>query len=94
MTGPRRRRPARRPTPPPPAWSERLYLRLDPRCLAKLQFLLEGWDNLGVLTVLDTRSALAQLMYSPHQAEEVRRFLDVAGSIVPLTLVASPHGET
>ncbi|QGY39421.1 DUF4911 domain-containing protein [Pseudodesulfovibrio cashew] len=75
-----RRRPRKRPCPPPPLFSERLYVRIDPARIALFRFLLEGYDNLGIFTVTDKFKGILQLRYSPHQRREIRRFIEAARS--------------
>jgi hypothetical protein len=59
----------------PPAWSHRLYLRLDPYDVAMLRFLIEAYDNLGYVTVVDRFAAIAKITYAPGNEKAVRRFL-------------------
>jgi len=70
-----RRRPRKRPCPPPPATSERIYIQIEPSKIALFRFLLEGYDNLGIFTVTNKFTGLLQLRYSPHQQRDIRKFL-------------------
>lgn len=87
---PRRRKPRPVPCPPPPGWSDRLYLRLDRSAIALFRFLLEAHDNLALFTVADPRQALLQLRFSPHQARQVRAFLAEIARAVPHEVVFEP----
>ena len=65
----------RKPAPPlpPPARSARLLVRLAAEDTALFRFLLEGYDNTAYFTVLEPRTALLKLVFSPHREEALRR---------------------
>lgn len=65
-------------------------MRLAPRHLALLKFLLEGYGHLGILSAVDRHKAVAKLSYSPDSEQEVQAFLDEAGQTVPISLVYRP----
>jgi hypothetical protein len=71
----------------PPTRSSRLYLRLAPKDLALCKFILEGFDNLAYLTIVDKHEAVARLTFSPDQQEEVQDFLLAAGDELDLTIL-------
>ena len=67
---------------PPPARSARLLVRLAAEDTALFRFLLEGYDNTAYFTVLEPRTALLKLVFSPHREEALRRALaEMAGSL-------------
>lgn len=70
-----RRRPRPRICPPPPVMSERMYVRIEPSKIALFRFLLEGYDNLGIFTVTNKFTGVLQLRFSPHQRQEMKKFL-------------------
>ncbi len=75
------KKPRRRPRTPyaPPATSARLYVRLAPRHVALLRFLLEAEDNLALPTVVDRFAAVVRLVFSPDETDRVEAFvLDLA----------------
>lgn len=59
-----------------PAWSERLYIRVHRKDIAYLKFILEGYDNLALLTVVDKYEAVLHLSYGPGRQEEILEFLE------------------
>lgn len=63
------------PALPPPARSARLLVRLAAEDTALFRFLLEGYDNTAYFTVLEPRTALLKLVFSPHREEALRRAL-------------------
>ena len=71
----RRNRPLRRRRHPVPVVSARLYLRLLPKHVALLTFLLQAEDNLALPTVVDRFAAVVRLSYSPDEAGRVEGFL-------------------
>lgn len=45
--------------------------RIDPREIAYLRFILEGYDGLAVLTTLDPEAGIVSLYISPECEKEV-----------------------
>ncbi|WP_458400692.1 DUF4911 domain-containing protein [Mailhella sp.] len=78
---------------PAASTSEMLLIRISPRDTGLFRYLLEGGDNLAMLTVLDPKKALFKLMYSPHQREELRAFLDSMRQAVPFEVLDWPFGS-
>jgi len=67
-----------------PAWSRRLYLRLAPYDVAMLRFLIEAYDNLAYVTIVDRFAAVAKISFAPGSEKAVRRFLADAGESLRL----------
>ena len=75
----------------PPAFSSAvLVIRIAPRDVGLFRFLLEGRDNLGLFTVLDPRAALLKLLFSPHQAADMRIALREMAACVPFVVEEWP----
>ena len=70
--------------------SEMLLIRIAPSDTGLFRYLLEGGDNLAMLTVLDPKMALFKLLYSPHQREELRAFLESMRQTVPFEVQEWP----
>ncbi len=51
--------------------TERLLLRIRTDQIAFLKFILEGYDNLAVLTTVDRHSGLVALLFPPERRREV-----------------------
>jgi len=45
--------------------------KINPREIAYLRFILEGYDGLAVLTTLDSKAGIVSLHISPERVEEV-----------------------
>ncbi len=58
-----------------PRHSNRLYLRIAPCAIAFLKFILEGYDNLAYLSVVDKDKAFIKLVYAPMCKKEIDFFL-------------------
>jgi hypothetical protein len=67
---------------PPPRRSEHRFLRVARSDIARFRFLLEGWDNLALFTVVNPHTGTLLLRYSPHLRREVDAFLTCAGEVV------------
>ena len=76
--------------PPPPKWSERAYVRLQRRDIAYVRFILESYDNLALISVLDKYEAVAQLTFSPQQRGEVFELLEALGREIGLRHLRLP----
>ena len=70
---------------PPPRCSGRLLLRLTPEHIALFRFLLEAYDNFAYFTVLERRTALLKLVFSPQRERAVRRALAEMARSLPFT---------
>ncbi len=82
------RRKARMPRMRPPARrSARVYLRLRRQDVAKLRFLLEAHDNLGLMSILDRWEAVAVIIHSPDQTRELMTALDGFKTMLPLEIL-------
>lgn len=57
--------------------------RVDRRRIAFLKFIIEGYDNLALLTTLDARAGIVQLQVTPGCEATVRELLaDLANSMI------------
>ena len=86
----RRRKPV---SLPAASASEMLLIRIAPSDTGLFRYLLEGGDNLAMLTVLDPKKALFKLLYSPHQREELRAFLESMRQTVPFDVQEWPFAS-
>lgn len=83
-----RRRPAAADTPP--ARSASLLVRLAPGDTALFRFLLEAYGHTAYFTMLEKRTSLARVIFSPHQAQAVRAALRAIGQSLPLRVAGWP----
>ena len=78
----------RRPKSFPPAlWSARLYVQLDSSQVYMFRFLLEAYDNLALMSVVDRWGTVLKIRFSPHQEAEVRQALQEMRQSVEFTLL-------
>ncbi|MFA6811100.1 MAG: DUF4911 domain-containing protein [Desulfoplanes sp.] len=49
----------------PQTWSDHLYVEVDRSQIAMFKFILESYDNLAYLSVLDKYRAMVRLTFSP-----------------------------
>ena len=75
-----------RPCAPPPRHSARLLVRVAPADVALFRFLLEACDNLALFTVLERKTALLKVVFSPHAEDAVRAALAEIAASVPLSV--------
>ncbi|WP_038055943.1 DUF4911 domain-containing protein [Thermodesulfobacterium hydrogeniphilum] len=52
-----------------------LIIKIDPSKLAFLKFILEGYDHLAVLTIIDGKTGLAKLHFHPKNYIFLRELL-------------------
>ena len=69
----KRRKPA--PALPPPTRSASLLVRIAPENTGLFRFLLEAYDHVAYFTVLEHKTALLRVIFSPHREDETRRAL-------------------
>lgn len=84
--GSRRRKPRDLGLLPPCTASGVLYAEIPRRQIALYRFLLEGYDNLAVMSVVDRYRAVIKLRFTPDAEHVLRRMLQVQGA----TLVEAP----
>ena len=82
------------PKPAPPEWSRRFYLRVSPKDLAHLKFILESYGHLAYLSVVDRYAAVVQLVFSPNQEGEVCEFLDAVRPGLEFTVLELTHKKS
>ena len=68
-----RRKPA--PALPPPTRSASLLVRIAPENTGMFRFLLEAYDHVAYFTVLENKTALLRVIFSPHRQREAREAL-------------------
>ena len=78
----------------PPCWSKRLYLRVPRPEIAYVKFVLESYDNLAFMSVLDRFEALLCLTFSPDQETEVRDLIRGLGREVEIEEIPVPISDT
>lgn len=84
----RRRKPVRLPAADR---SEMLLIRIAPRDTGLFRYLLEGGgEHLAMLTVLEPKTALFKLLFSPHQREDVLALLEGMWKTVPFDVSPWP----
>jgi hypothetical protein len=64
-----------------------LYVRLDRHDVYMFRFLLEAYDNLAIMSVVDRWSAALKIAYSPHQHAELLEALESMRETVNFTLL-------
>ena len=87
----------RRRKPPPalaaPQNSGRLLVRLAPQHTALFRFLLEAYDHTAYFTVLEPKTALLKIIFSPHLEKETRQALAEMSCSLPFELLEWPFGS-
>jgi hypothetical protein len=66
----------------PAVFSSRLYIRLARRDIAVFKFLLESWDNLAYLSIIDKHAAVLQIRFAQDSRAELADFLRQAAGEV------------
>lgn len=65
---------------PPETRSRVLYAEIPRVQIALYRFLLEGYDNLAVMSVVDRFRAVIRLRYTSHAEQTLRDFLTAQGA--------------
>ena len=64
--------------------TRKMYLRIDPRQIHFLKFVLEGYDGLAVLSTVDAGAGVVLLRFPEHSAAVLIDLLaDLAAVIAP-----------
>ena len=83
-----RRKPA--PALPPPTRSDSLLVRIAPEHTGLFRFLLEAYDHVAYFTVLENKTALLRVIFSPHRQREAREALQQMAQSLPFTVEEWP----
>ena len=87
----KRRKPA--PALAAPELSGRLLVRLAPRHTALFRFLLEAYDHTAYFTVLEPKTALLKIVFSPHLEKETRTALAEMARSLPFSVEEWPFSR-
>lgn len=71
-------------------WSEHLYIRIPRRDIVFFKFILEGYDNLATMTVMDKYEAILQLAFHRTQKSEVLELIQGLSSEMEISLALVP----
>lgn len=78
---PRPRKPRKEKNPAPPCLSsEVLYAEVPRNRIALYRFLLEGYDNLAIMSVVDRYRAVIKLRFTPGAERTLREVLEAQGA--------------
>ncbi|MEZ0344190.1 MAG: DUF4911 domain-containing protein [Caldimicrobium sp.] len=55
--------------------SKNFYFQIDPSKIAFLKFILEGYDHLATLTVLDRQQGIVQISFYPTEEHWIKEIL-------------------
>jgi hypothetical protein len=72
---------------PPPRFSSRLDLRIPREKSRIFRYLLEAYDNLAYISVVDRREAVFKVVYSPRAERALRAALEEIGRALPLLVI-------
>ena len=78
----------------PPRWSGRLYIRVPRMEIAYFKFVLESYDNLAFMSVLDRFEALLCLTYSPDQEAELVDLIHRLAREIDIWKIPVPISDT
>ncbi len=62
----------------------RLHLHIDPSMVYFLRFILEGYDNLFVLSTIDSKKGLVEIIYVENALNDLQALLDETGNFIGL----------
>lgn len=85
----RSEKPARRRRPlmlPAATRSEHVLRQAAPDQIHMFRFLLEGYDNLALFTVLNRKTGVLKVVFSPHQRAEARAALEAVAEVIPVRI--------
>lgn len=87
----KRRKPA--PALAAPKQSGQLLVRLAPHHTALFRFLLEAYDHTAYFTVLEPKTALLKIVFSPHLEKETRTALAEMALSLPFSVEEWPFSR-
>ncbi len=78
----------------PPRWSGRIYIRVPRAEIAYFKFVLESYDNLAFMSVLDRFEALLCLTHSPDQEAELLDLIKRLAREIAIERLSVPESGT
>ena len=70
--------------------SEHVLVQAAPDQIHMFRFLLEGYDNLALFTVLNRKTGVLKVVFSPHQRAEARAALEAVDELIPVRIAPWP----
>lgn len=71
-------------------WSERVYVRIPRKEIGYFKFILESYENLCYMSVIDRFEAIVKVSFLIDQLEEIRLFLQGLSKEIGLEVVYNP----
>ena len=68
-----------------------IYIRIDPKSIAFLKFIIEGYDGLALLTTIDRRDGLVKLLVPTSRHNELWKLLEELAYINRLPKAFATH---
>uniref|UniRef100_A0A7C4JQ38 DUF4911 domain-containing protein n=1 Tax=Thermodesulfobacterium geofontis TaxID=1295609 RepID=A0A7C4JQ38_9BACT len=62
-------------------------IKLNPQKLAYLKFILEGYDHLAILSVLDSKKGLAKIYFFEKEKSLIKEILEDLKNFLSLELI-------
>lgn len=67
--------------------SQHVLVKISPQYVGIFRFLLEGYDNYALFTVIDRYEALLRVFFSPDQEKEVLLALEGISETIELDVI-------
>ncbi len=69
-------------------WLHRVIVKIEPKSVFFLRFILEAYDNEFILTTLDTEAGIVEIKAVPESIDDLKQILNEVASFV------NPLGDT
>lgn len=67
-----------------------LYLKVAAKDMAMFRFLLEAYDGLAMFTVIEPKTTLVKVLYSPHEEARLHLTLESIQELIPAEIMENP----
>ena len=67
-----------------------VYLRVGSKDMAMFRFLLEAYDGLAMFTVIEPKTTLVKVIYSPHEEARLKLALESIQELIPIETMENP----
>lgn len=67
-----------------------LYVKLKSKDMAMFRFLLEAYDGLALLTIIEPKTALVKVLHSPHEEKRLSLALESVQEIISIEIIENP----
>ncbi len=56
-------------------YSDRIYIKIKPSSIAYLKFIIEGYDNLAYVSIVDKQEAIVKITFTSEYKMDIKKII-------------------